>query len=256
PGARVAEQVRFEDALRRAAHVFGRDLADESRNVDAGRTGGDAGSVVAVEAAIGLGDRLPRRVRRLGVGKPELEPVRGHGVSHFGRVHRNSPLARVCSWQRAARLRSIAGSTSGISPPSPRLAHATRARASHGFPSFTLTPWSTRPARSSLSAQSRYRASIRACRPASHTRNGSSPSIQPISSAVAPRIRNTICPPRLIASTSANVTRMARNASSAASPSFMPQTIAWNEAPGDAPSCARAYSFPLAQPAIAAFSSG
>src|SRR3546814_3509032 len=47
--AGAAEDVLLQDVLRRAADVVGRDLADEARDIDAGRAGLDAGRVRSEE---------------------------------------------------------------------------------------------------------------------------------------------------------------------------------------------------------------
>src|SRR3546814_12210966 len=52
--AGAAEDVLLQDVLRRAADVVGRDLADEARDIDAGRAGPDSGCVVADVVAAGL----------------------------------------------------------------------------------------------------------------------------------------------------------------------------------------------------------
>ena len=68
-GTGAAHDIRLEDRLRRAGEVFGANLVDEGGNVDAGRAGGDARRLVAIEAAIRLDDRLARCQRRMQVGK-------------------------------------------------------------------------------------------------------------------------------------------------------------------------------------------
>jgi hypothetical protein len=70
-GARAgaAERVGFEDRARRAAQVVVGDAADEARHVDAGRTGRGARRVVAVQAALGLDQRLGAREPRRRVAK-------------------------------------------------------------------------------------------------------------------------------------------------------------------------------------------
>ena len=93
-GAHAAEDVCRQDRLAGAVRIAGQDLADEHRNVDAGRARRDARRVVAEIAAVGLDEGLmliQRRmeiaeIRRVFVG---LEPSRrdigcalnGHGLS-------------------------------------------------------------------------------------------------------------------------------------------------------------------------------
>src|SRR3546814_17562833 len=75
-----SDLVLLQDVLRRAADVVGRDLADEARDIDAGRAGLDAGRVVAGVAAAGLDQRglaVERRVNvaaGLGVGGVRQTP--------------------------------------------------------------------------------------------------------------------------------------------------------------------------------------
>src|SRR5690606_27066927 len=56
--ARQPEDVALEDRARRAAVALRGDAADERGDVDPGRARGDARRVVAVEAAVGLEQRL------------------------------------------------------------------------------------------------------------------------------------------------------------------------------------------------------
>jgi hypothetical protein len=56
-GAGAAEDIGFQDADGRAADVVGRDLLDETGDVDAGGAGLDAGRIVAEVAAVGLDQR-------------------------------------------------------------------------------------------------------------------------------------------------------------------------------------------------------
>ncbi len=67
PGAHAAEDVLVEDGLRRPDRIARRDLADEKRDVDRGRTRLHAGRVVAEVAAIGLDQRLVMVERRMQV---------------------------------------------------------------------------------------------------------------------------------------------------------------------------------------------
>ena len=69
--AHAAQRVGFEDGARRAAQVAVGDAADEGRHVDAGRAGGDAGRVEAVQAALGFEQRLRASQARAGVGKAQ-----------------------------------------------------------------------------------------------------------------------------------------------------------------------------------------
>src|SRR3546814_10142930 len=75
-----SDLVLLQDVMRRAADVVGRDLADEARDIDAGRAGLDAGRVVAEVAAAGLDQRglaVERRVNVadvLGVGGVRQTP--------------------------------------------------------------------------------------------------------------------------------------------------------------------------------------
>ena len=82
--ARVTQQVRGQDRARRSAHVLGRDLADERRDVDAGGTRGDARRVVAIEAAIRLGDGFAIAIERLQVTESRFESAIGQ-QAHVGR---------------------------------------------------------------------------------------------------------------------------------------------------------------------------
>ena len=102
--ARVAEQIGGEDRPGRAAHVVGRDLADEGRDVDTGRAGLDAGRVVAVETARSLADRLAPGIGGLAVGQLRFEAVGGEparsGSIHGGQAA--TPRSRRSS-RRASR---------------------------------------------------------------------------------------------------------------------------------------------------------
>src|SRR3546814_20653860 len=88
-----SDLVLLQDVLRRAADVVGRDLADEARDIDAGRAGLDAGRVVAEVAAAGLDQRglaVERRVNvaeGLGVGGVRQTPGTADGVGS----HRDLP---------------------------------------------------------------------------------------------------------------------------------------------------------------------
>ncbi len=59
----------LEDGDGRAARVAGGDLANEPRNVDAGRAGLDARRIVAEQAATGFHGRLQRRKARVQVAE-------------------------------------------------------------------------------------------------------------------------------------------------------------------------------------------
>ena len=79
PRAHAAQDVLLEDGHRRALEVAGGDLADEARDVDAGRAGLDAGRVVAEVAAARFDQRaLARRAadgRRRSCGRSPPAPA-------------------------------------------------------------------------------------------------------------------------------------------------------------------------------------
>src|SRR5439155_13804553 len=64
-----AEDVGVENVLGAATHVRGRDLLDERRDVNVGRTGARAGRVETEQAAVGFYLGVVRRERRVEVGK-------------------------------------------------------------------------------------------------------------------------------------------------------------------------------------------
>src|SRR5262249_45570125 len=72
---RPTEEVLLEDRPRAAANVAGRDLLDEGRDVDLGRTRLDARRVGAIEAALGFGARFGFGEERFLVAELGLEAV-------------------------------------------------------------------------------------------------------------------------------------------------------------------------------------
>src|SRR5437773_834215 len=91
-GARagMAERVGFENDARRAAQVAGRDLLDESRNVDVGGTGLGAGRIVTEQALVGLEQRVVWSERRRDVGEVALQLLVRQDRSRI--THRDAPL--------------------------------------------------------------------------------------------------------------------------------------------------------------------
>ncbi len=81
-GARAAcaEDVGVEDGLCRAFEVIAGDLLDEARDVDVRGTGGRAGRVEAVEAAVGFshGGRLIERRMQVRKARSNLRTTSGH----------------------------------------------------------------------------------------------------------------------------------------------------------------------------------
>ena len=76
-GATEAEDIGIENGLRAAAQIAGGDLFDEARDVDLGGTGGGAGSVETVQAAVGLHQGGLRIERGVAVWEA-LEIARNH----------------------------------------------------------------------------------------------------------------------------------------------------------------------------------
>jgi hypothetical protein len=69
PGAHAAHDVGVQDGPRRPERIAGGDLAHEEGDVDRGRTGGDAGRLVAEQAALGRHPRLEPVERVVQIGE-------------------------------------------------------------------------------------------------------------------------------------------------------------------------------------------
>ena len=74
----------------RAVDVAHQQVADEARDVDRHRAAGDAGRLAALDAALGLGQRLGHRVAEVDL----LEVARALqrvALGHLGRQRRRAP---------------------------------------------------------------------------------------------------------------------------------------------------------------------
>ncbi len=84
PGAHPPQRVGRQDGLRGTAHIPIGDAVDEARHIDAGRAGGLAGRIEAIQTALGFDHRLHgRQGRRLG----RLQALRVRGCGQTTRPH-------------------------------------------------------------------------------------------------------------------------------------------------------------------------
>ena len=85
PGTHAAQDVGVKDRHRRRIGRARRDLADEQRDVDAGRAGGDAGRIVAEITAVGRDARLVPGQGRCDIGKVHREFMGGKAAGNDAR---------------------------------------------------------------------------------------------------------------------------------------------------------------------------